>query len=51
MDVVIAELSDDCDLDKLSKVIEEKKDLEVLVNNAVFSPLGFENLLYDDMLL
>ena len=24
VDVVIAELSDDCDLDKLSKVIEEK---------------------------
>lgn len=37
VDVVIAELSDDCNLDKLSKVIEEKKDLEVLVNNAGFT--------------
>ena len=37
VDVVIAELSDDGDLEKLSNVIEEQKDLEVLVNNAGFN--------------
>lgn len=54
VDVIIAELSDDNNLEKLSKVIEEKKDLEVLVNNAGFTKENFfhkENIkTYTDMI-
>ena len=54
VDVVIAELADDSILDNLTKMIEETKDLEVLVNNAGFNKETYfhkENIeTYTDMI-